>query len=139
MDDLINLTTTAGIETGGMKVASLDGHEMLVAHVGEEYFVADARCPHMGGHLVDGVLEGTIVTCPRHHSQFDLKDGRVIRWTDWQGATLGMAKLLRHPRPLRTYVVKVEGDVVMVGAEKSPPDNAQAEDMPAADPSRPPA
>ncbi len=124
MDEFISLTTISGIEAGGMKAASLDGHEMLVANAGGEYFVADARCPHMGGHLAEGVLEGTVVTCPRHHSQFDLRDGRVVRWTDWQGATLGVAKLLRHPRPLRTYSVKVEGDVVLVGAEKAPPTDA---------------
>jgi 3-phenylpropionate/trans-cinnamate dioxygenase ferredoxin subunit len=121
VDKFIELTTIDGIETGGVKAASIDGHEMLVAHVGQEYFVADARCPHMGGHLVDGILEGTILTCPRHHSQFDLRDGHVVRWTDWQGATLGVAKLLRHPRPLRTYAAKVEGDTVLVGPEKAPP------------------
>jgi len=124
MEEFIRLTTTEGIEAGGMKSAELDGHEMLVAHAGEEYFVADARCPHMGGHLVDGTLEGTILTCPRHHSQFDLVDGRVIRWTDWEGATLGMAKLLRHPRPLRTYAVTVEGIDILVGPEKAPPTGA---------------
>lgn len=124
MGEFIKLTTVASLADGGMKVASLDGHEMLVAHAGEEYFVADARCPHLGGHLAEGILEGTIVTCPRHHSRFDLRDGRVVRWTDWQGATLGVAKLLRHPRPLRTYAVKVEGDDLLVGPEKAPPADA---------------
>jgi 3-phenylpropionate/trans-cinnamate dioxygenase ferredoxin subunit len=121
MEDFIRLTTTEGIEAGGLKSAVLDGHELLVAKVGGEYFVADGRCPHMGGHLPDGVLEGTILTCPRHHSQFDLKDGHVVRWTDWEGATLGVAKLLRHPRPLRTYAVRVEGRDILVGPEKAPP------------------
>ncbi|MBE3076371.1 MAG: AAA family ATPase, partial [Actinobacteria bacterium] len=51
-------------ESGGMKAASIDEHEMLVAHVGDEYFISDARCPHMGGHLPDGKLEGTVLTCP---------------------------------------------------------------------------
>lgn len=124
MEEFIRLTTTEGIEAGGMKSAELDGHEMLVAHAGDDYFVADARCPHMGGHLADGTLEGTILTCPRHHSQFDLVDGRVIRWTDWEGATLGMAKLLRHPRPLRTYAVAIEVADILVGPEKAPPTGA---------------
>jgi 3-phenylpropionate/trans-cinnamate dioxygenase ferredoxin subunit len=121
MEGFISLTTTAGIETGGMKAASVEDHEMLVAHVGDEYFVSDARCPHMGGHLSEGTLEGTVITCPRHHSQFDLRDGRVLRWTDWQGATLSVGKLLRHPRPLRTYEVHVEGEDILVGPEKTPP------------------
>jgi 3-phenylpropionate/trans-cinnamate dioxygenase ferredoxin component len=121
VDEFVQLTTTEGIGTGGLKAVSLDGHEMLVAHAGGEYFIADGRCPHMGGHLPDGTLEGTILTCPRHHSQFDLTDGHVVRWTDWEGTTLSIAKLLRHPRPLRTYAVKIEGDNILVGPEKAPP------------------
>jgi 3-phenylpropionate/trans-cinnamate dioxygenase ferredoxin subunit len=123
VEDFIRLTTTEGIEGGGMKSAELDGHEMLVAHADGQYFIADAHCPHMGGHLPDGTLEGTVLTCPRHHSQFDLVDGRVIRWTDWEGIK-GMAKLLKHPRPLRTYAVAVKGNDILVGPEKAPPAEA---------------
>ena len=121
MDDFVRLTTTKDIATGGLKAVTLDEHEMLVARAGDEYFIADAKCPHMGGHLPDGNLEGTILTCPRHHTQFDLRDGHVVRWTDWEGAPLGVAKLLRHARPLRTYLIKVEGDNILVGPEKAPP------------------
>jgi 3-phenylpropionate/trans-cinnamate dioxygenase ferredoxin subunit len=121
MEEFIHLTTTDGIESGGMKVATLDDHELLVANADGQYFVCDARCPHMGGHLADGALEGTVITCPRHHSQFDLRDGRALRWTDWEGAQLSIAKMLRHPRTLRTYEVKVEGNEVLVGPQKTPP------------------
>jgi 3-phenylpropionate/trans-cinnamate dioxygenase ferredoxin component len=121
MDGFIRLTTTDGIEGGGLKSASLDDHELLVANAEGAYFIADARCPHMGGFLPDGTLEGTVLTCPRHHSQFDLRDGRVLRWTDWHGAKLTIGELLRHPRPLRTYEVKIEGADVYVGPENKPP------------------
>ncbi len=124
MEEFVQLTTTAGLEPGGLKPVSLDEHEMIVARSGDEYFVADAKCPHLGGHLSDGSLEGTILTCPRHHSQFDLRDGSVVRWTDWQGATLSVAKLVRHPRPLRTYAVRIDGDNILVGPEKAPPATA---------------
>jgi len=69
------------------KQRPLEEHEYLVARVGDEYFVTDAKCPHLGGPSPKGTLEGTILTCPRHDSQFDLRDGRVVRWTDWQGVT----------------------------------------------------
>ena len=72
MEDFILLTTTEGIEAGGIKSASLDEHELLVANVAGKYYIADGRCPHMGGHLPDGALEGSILSCPRHHSQFVL-------------------------------------------------------------------
>jgi 3-phenylpropionate/trans-cinnamate dioxygenase ferredoxin subunit len=106
---------------GSMKLASLDGKEYLVARSGAEYFVTDSRCPHLGGHLEQGSLAGTILTCPRHDSQFDLRDGRVVRWTKWHGATLAVAKAVRSPRPLRSYAAKVEGDTLLLGPEKTPP------------------
>lgn len=118
--DFILLTTTEGIANGGMKAVSIEGHEMLVANVDGQYMISDARCPHMGGHLPEGTLEGSVLTCPRHHSQFDLRDGSVVRWTDWQGATLSIGKLLRHPRPLRTYQVKLDGANIFVGPQKEP-------------------
>ena len=121
MEEFIHLTTTEGIADGGMKAAALEGHEFLVANVGGQYYIADARCPHMGGHLLEGTLEGGVLSCPRHHSQFDLTDGHVIRWTDWEGAVLGVGTLLRHPRPLRTYAVALRGDDIMIGPERTPP------------------
>lgn len=121
MDEYMQLTTTEGLEPGGVKGASIEDHEMLVARVGDEYFITDARCPHMHGYLPDGKLEGTIIICPHHHSQFDLRDGHVVRWTDWEGAKLGIGKLLRHARPLRTFAVKIEGENILVGPEKTPP------------------
>jgi 3-phenylpropionate/trans-cinnamate dioxygenase ferredoxin subunit len=123
MDDYVALTSVGDLASGDMKLASLDGRDYLVARVGAEYFVTESRCPHMGGHLEKGTLEGTVLSCPRHDSQFDLRDGHVVRWTDWQGAMLAVAKLARHPRPLRSYTVKVEGDTLLIGPEKTPSQN----------------
>jgi 3-phenylpropionate/trans-cinnamate dioxygenase ferredoxin subunit len=104
-----------------MKQADADGHEFLVARVGDDYFVSDARCPHLHGHLAKGTLEGTVVTCPLHHSQFDLTDGAVVRWTDFTGAVKSVAEFARHARPLRVYEVALEGSELSVGPQKTPP------------------
>jgi 3-phenylpropionate/trans-cinnamate dioxygenase ferredoxin subunit len=119
MDPFVALTSVADMRPGTMKLAQLDGHEYLVVRAADEYFVTQSRCPHLGGHLVNGVLEGTVLTCPRHHSQFDLRDGRVVRWTDWQGATLKIAQAVKHPRPLAAYAVRLEGDTLLLGPNKS--------------------
>jgi 3-phenylpropionate/trans-cinnamate dioxygenase ferredoxin subunit len=120
MDGFIEVANADAFSDGEMRQVGIDGHELLVAKVGERFFVADARCPHMHGHLARGTLEGTIVTCPRHHSQFDLSDGRCVRWTDWKGIANTMAELVRHPRPLRVYQIEVLGGKVFVGPEKKP-------------------
>lgn len=121
VSDYIVLTATAGFEDGTMKLVEAQGHEFLVARVGDDYYVSDARCPHLHAHLTKGTLEGTVVTCPLHHSQFDLVDGHVVRWTDFTGAVKTVAEFARHSRPLRVYEVAVEGENLSVGPQKTPP------------------
>ncbi len=120
MSEYIEIPGVGDMRSGELRQADVDGHELLVARDGDRFYVADNRCPHLGGRLSKGALDGTIVTCHLHHSQFDLSDGRVVRWTDWSGAVLTIAELARHPRPLRIYEVKVEGDAVFVGPEIPP-------------------
>lgn len=110
-----------GFVDGAMVGVEIGEHEMLIVRRGEEFLISDLHCPHMGGVLAEGSLDGMIVTCPRHGSQFDLTTGQVIRWTHFEGAVLGAAKLLRHPRPLRVYEAKVDGGVLWVGPQKEPP------------------
>ena len=120
MDEFIDVVSVDGFEVGEMRQVAVESHELLVARVGGAFFVADARCPHLHGHLAKGVLEGTVVTCPLHHSQFDLSDGHCVRWTDWTGPAKTMSELARHPRPLRVYESDVKDGMVRVGPEKPP-------------------
>jgi nitrite reductase/ring-hydroxylating ferredoxin subunit len=43
------------------------------------------RCPHAGEPLSPGVIEGNIVTCPRHGSQFDVLTGERLRGPSDEG------------------------------------------------------
>lgn len=115
-----DLVAVDDVPEGGMVQVEVDGHALLVAKVLGAFYVADAYCPHLHGHLWKGTLEGTVVTCPRHHSQFDLADGSVVRWTDWTGAVKSVAQAMRHPRPLRVYESGTEGGWVKLGAQKLP-------------------
>jgi 3-phenylpropionate/trans-cinnamate dioxygenase ferredoxin subunit len=120
VSEFIKLIAAQEVPEGAMKEVDSDGHPLMVANIAGAYYVADARCPHLGGHLVEGTLAGAVVTCPRHGSQFDLTDGHVVRWTHFTGATLTMVELAKHPRPLRVYEVFVEDGTVMVGPQKAP-------------------
>jgi nitrite reductase/ring-hydroxylating ferredoxin subunit len=44
--------------------------------VGDEFHALDGVCPHQGGPLGAGTLEGCIVTCPWHGWQFDVRTGQ---------------------------------------------------------------
>jgi 3-phenylpropionate/trans-cinnamate dioxygenase ferredoxin subunit len=120
MPDLQEVATVDDMQSGAMKMVNIGGHEYLLAKVENKYYAADNRCPHMGGNLSLGKLEGTIVTCPLHGSQFDLKDGRVVRWTTWPGALVALDQVRSHRRPLPVYPVEVQGDKILLNPGKEP-------------------
>lgn len=47
--------------------------------VGGELSVISTVCPHSGADLSQGALEGAVLTCPRHGSQFDVRSGERVR------------------------------------------------------------
>ncbi|MBN1644351.1 MAG: Rieske 2Fe-2S domain-containing protein [Dehalococcoidales bacterium] len=111
MADFIVIGKTGELADGTIKEISVHGENILLAFTGGRYYAATSRCTHAGGNLAKGKLEGTVVTCPVHGSRFDLKDGSVVHW--WIKSALG--KILRSPKPLSTYEVKIEGNNILVG------------------------
>lgn len=99
---------------GDKKKVTLKGQEIMVARVGDRFYATQNRCAHMGGDLSAGVLEGTIITCPRHHSQFDITDGHNVRWMTGEGLIVALNKVVKSPRPIRTYNVKIDGDSILI-------------------------
>ena len=118
MSGFQEVAKTDELKDGTLKKVTLGGREILLARAGNSYFAADNRCPHLSGDLSRGTLNGTVVTCPLHRSRFDLKDGKVVRWTDFTGLKLSAATLLKKPRPLTTHQVKVEGNGIFVAVKE---------------------
>jgi len=106
----IPVSKTGELADGTMKEILTQGLEILLARVGDKYYATGNRCPHLGGKLSQGKLEGTIVTCPRHGSQFDLRDGKTVRWLKGSGLISTLGKAIKPAKPLITYQVRVEGD-----------------------------
>ena len=114
MGGMIEIGRIGEFQNGTMKEIIVEGHEILIARVGNQYYATDNRCTHMGGKLSLGKLEGTVVTCPRHGSQFDLKDGKVVRWLKGSGLLFALGKVLKSPRPLSKYNIQVVDDKILV-------------------------
>jgi len=113
MAEFTEVARTDELKRGTMKSVMAGGREILLARLGDTYYATDGRCTHMGGELSRGRLDGTVVTCPRHGSQFDLSSGRVVRWL--KGGLLSkMAGAIKRPSNLTVYEVKVEGDRILV-------------------------
>jgi len=91
-----------------------EGSEILIARIAGKYYATQNKCPHFGGDLSKGNLEGTTVTCPRHGSKFNLTDGSVVRWLKGTGLISSIGKTLKSPQKLTTYNVKIQGQEIMV-------------------------
>jgi 3-phenylpropionate/trans-cinnamate dioxygenase ferredoxin subunit len=113
MSKTIEVAKIEELKSGTMKMVMAEGREILLARVGDKYFATDNRCSHMNGDLSQGKLEGTIVTCPRHGSQFDITNGQTVRWLTG-GLLSKLGGALKPPKALRVYNVKVEGGKVLV-------------------------
>jgi len=120
MNDYLEVMGIDELADGEMTVVDVDDHQVMVAKVEGAFYISDAHCPHLHGQLWKGELNGTIITCPRHGSQFDLADGHCVRWTEFTGAVKTMATLARHPRPLRVFEALVQDGKVFVGPQKEP-------------------
>ncbi|MGA2394006.1 MAG: Rieske (2Fe-2S) protein [Candidatus Lustribacter sp.] len=67
----------AEIKPGTAKTVAVDGREIAVFNAGGTFYAVDNYCPHQGGLLSEGWLEGTTITCPWHAWCFSLIDGEM--------------------------------------------------------------
>jgi nitrite reductase/ring-hydroxylating ferredoxin subunit len=66
-------------EPGTLARADVGETRVAVANVeGALYGFSDV-CPHRQCSLAEGSLQGTVVTCPCHGSQFDARTGERLR------------------------------------------------------------
>jgi 3-phenylpropionate/trans-cinnamate dioxygenase ferredoxin subunit len=113
MSKFIEVAKVEELKSGTMKKVFAEGHEILLARVGDKYYATDNQCPHMKGDLSQGKLEGTVVTCPVHGSQFDISNGHVVRWLRG-GIMSKLGGALKMSKALTVHNVKVEDGKVLV-------------------------
>ena len=114
MEKVIRVANTNDLSEGNMKKYQVQDTDILIARIEGKYYATQNKCPHFGGDLSKGKLEGNIVTCPRHGSQFNITDGSVVRWLKGTGLISSIGKTLKSPQKLITYNTKIEGQDIMV-------------------------
>ena len=76
MSEWLRIAAVDEILDGTGKEFVAAGRIVALYNVGGEFSALDGVCPHSGGPLGNGKLNGAIVTCPWHGWQFDVKNGR---------------------------------------------------------------
>lgn len=99
MPDFVKMATLEELPPGASKEVEHDGRIFALFNVDGQILVIDGICPHQGGPLAEGMIEGAIVTCPWHGWQFDVRTGQSQISPRIQQAS---------------YEVKVEGQDVLV-------------------------
>ncbi len=78
MAKFVKVATTSELASGQGKKVEVDGKAIALFKLEEGYHAVDDTCPHRGGPLSEGSLEGEAVTCPWHGSKFNVKSGDVL-------------------------------------------------------------
>jgi nitrite reductase/ring-hydroxylating ferredoxin subunit len=87
-------------EQGGLAGFAVGEERIAVANIEGTLYALGDLCPHRQCSLAEGNLEGTVVTCPCHGSQFDVKTGERLRGPAVRG--------------VRTFAVRLERGALQV-------------------------
>ncbi|MEZ4508122.1 MAG: Rieske 2Fe-2S domain-containing protein [Eubacteriales bacterium] len=101
------LTEVDQVTPGTMAKFSIDPHMILLVNVNGAFYALDNKCPHLGGDLSGGKLDGETITCPRHGAQFDVRTGNNLA-----GAKIAFVNM--KVGNAKSYPVRVEGHDVLV-------------------------
>jgi len=64
-------------QPGNLREFTANGRTLCVANVEGAVCVLDGTCPHEGGPLGEGTIEGGRVVCPWHSFAFDPRTGEA--------------------------------------------------------------
>lgn len=67
--------TVNDLAPGTAKVVEVNGHEIALYNVDGKFYATSNLCPHQGGPLAEGMMEGNTIICPWHAWVFDVTDG----------------------------------------------------------------
>ncbi len=105
MPEFVRVAAPEALPPGTARAFAVGRYEVALFNIDGEYYALENACPHQGGPIADGWVEGRTVTCPWHAWCFDLQTGKM---------TLGDFACI--PR----FDVRVEGDAIYVATEPLP-------------------
>ncbi|MGH7681478.1 MAG: Rieske (2Fe-2S) protein [Candidatus Eiseniibacteriota bacterium] len=99
MSEFVRVAKVSDLDEGKGAIVWVNGTKVALFRRDGVFYAIRNQCPHMGGDLGEGYLQGDIVRCPEHGWRFSIKTGKAPD-TEVVG--------------VRTYEVKVEGEEVFV-------------------------
>ncbi len=99
MPQFVAVATASEMKEGEGRIVAAGSEEVALFKVADCVYATTNTCPHRGGPIGDGSLEGKVVACPWHGWEFDVTTGKMP-----VNPNIG----------IKTYPVRVTGDTVEV-------------------------
>jgi nitrite reductase (NADH) small subunit len=71
----VRVAAVGDVPPGTGLAVEMAGRVLALFNVDGTYYCIDNTCPHRGGPLGEGDLEGCVVTCPWHGWRWDVTSG----------------------------------------------------------------
>jgi nitrite reductase/ring-hydroxylating ferredoxin subunit len=102
MRRFVSVAQVDQIPPGTAQAFPVGDYEVALFNVEGTFYAVENTCPHQGGPLAEGWIEGPIVTCPWHAWCFDVRNGKM---------TLG------DLATVETFEVQIDGSTVAISSE----------------------
>jgi len=73
--EYLPVAEVAEVPDGRTKIIKVAGTPIALLSVGGVIYALEHSCPHQGGPIGEGEIEGTTITCPWHDWKFDIRTG----------------------------------------------------------------
>ena len=105
MPGFVKVARVSDVRPGEMLLVEASSVQVVLANVAGHICAFQESCTHDRGSLIEGDLQGKIVTCPVHGSTFDVTTGEV----------------LEDPavEDLVTYAVRIDGDEIAIAVHQA--------------------
>jgi nitrite reductase/ring-hydroxylating ferredoxin subunit len=75
MSRFITVAKMNELPRGTCKSVEVQGVFIALCNVGGTVYALDNTCPHAGGPIGEGTMDGEVVTCPWHGWRFNVRTG----------------------------------------------------------------
>ncbi len=87
MSKFVEVSKVSAIPDQSAICVEVEGKTIALFNLGGHFYAIDDRCPHRGGRLCEGSIDGEEVECPLHGAHFNIKSGDVTAAPAPEGVT----------------------------------------------------
>jgi nitrite reductase/ring-hydroxylating ferredoxin subunit len=102
--EFVRIADRNAIGPGQARTVMVGRYDVAIFHTDGGFYAYENACPHQGAPIVDGLLEGSLLTCSWHAWCFDLRTGKLA---------------IGDFAELRRFELRLEGDGIFISTEPS--------------------